>query len=50
MGTVQTWFELLRTKKRHSSSAHALVADGGRGEGGGPRRAGGKCGGVKVAV
>ena len=38
-------FELLEKKTKSSSSAHALVADGGRGGGGGRGRAGGKRGG-----
>ena len=38
-------FELLHNKKESSSSAHALIADGGRGGGGGRGRAGGKRGG-----
>ena len=44
MNVVQAQFELLR-KRKSSSPAHALVADGGRGEGGGQGRAGGKRGG-----
>ncbi|CAN0407353.1 unnamed protein product, partial [Laminaria digitata] len=37
---VQAQFELQRKKKKSSSSAHALVADGGRGGRGGRGRAG----------